>query len=370
MRGERRARREAARQVGVGDEQPPEGEQVGEAHGDDLLAGLRGRGLRAVEVPDQRPRPAGAQVGQRPVGPALDDVQVGEAQRVEGVDERPVGALRVLLGDLVLRVVRGDAQADAPGPDLGGHGLHDVQREPQPPGAGAAVPVGAPVGVLGEELLDEVAVRPVHLHPVEPRPDGVAGRGGEVGDRRVHLGGRHGAGRDVLDVAAARVDRLPLDPDGRGRDGCRAAREVEGVGHPSHVPELRVDRPSGGVDGVGDLAPSGDLRVADQARDAGSALAERVRPETLADDQPGGRALRVVRGGQRMGDAGGVVGAAPGHGRHDDAVGRPQTRPFVGEQERTGHRRASDSCTYINCMYMQRLPPHVSWCQRQGGIPR
>src|SRR5690606_38891839 len=60
VRGERRARREAARQVGVGDEQPPEGEQVGEAHGDDLLAGLRGRGLRAVEVPDQRPRPAGA----------------------------------------------------------------------------------------------------------------------------------------------------------------------------------------------------------------------------------------------------------------------------------------------------------------------
>jgi hypothetical protein len=89
----------------------------------------------------------------------------------------------------------------------------------------------------------------------------------------------------------------------------------------TRVHELDDDAAATRVHGVGDLAPARDLLRAVDARGVQVALADRTGLGALGDDQTGGRALSVVRGGDGLGHAV-AVGAVAGQGGHDDPVGK------------------------------------------------
>ena len=73
------------------------------------------------------------------------------------------------------------------------------------------------------------------------------------------------------------IDKDPdtLGGNGRGGDGLLAAC-VGRVGDASHMPELGEDKPTLGVDRIGDQAPACDLLGAVDARCPGIALAQRL----------------------------------------------------------------------------------------------
>ena len=87
------------------------------------------------------------------------------------------------------------------------------------------------------------------------------------------------------------------------------------------MPELGEDKPTLGVDRIGDLAPACDLLGAVDARCPGIALAQRGYLGAFADDKAGTGALGVVFGHQAIGHITGLAGAGAGHGGHVNAVG-------------------------------------------------
>ncbi|BAS89369.1 Os04g0443850 [Oryza sativa Japonica Group] len=81
-----------------------------------------------------------------------------------------VHAQRVRVGVMaaVVADVRGDAEPDAVGTDLGGHGIDDLEGEAAAVLQAAPVLVGAVVDAVFHELLEEEAMRAVNFDPVKP----------------------------------------------------------------------------------------------------------------------------------------------------------------------------------------------------------
>ncbi|MCY1184960.1 hypothetical protein D9M73_256960 [compost metagenome] len=125
---------------------------------------------------------------------------------------------------------------------------------------------------------------------------------------------------------------LGLHRAGRHR---QLAVQVARVGDAADVPQLQDDPPAGGVHGLGDVVPALHLLVGPDAGGIRIADAQRGHRGGFADDQPGGRALGVVLGHQRVGHTA-FVRAAAGQGSHDDAVGEFQVADLDRVEER-GH---------------------------------
>ena len=87
----------------------------------------------------------------------------------------------------------------------------------------AAVAVGAPVGAVAQELVDQVAVGAVDLDAVEAGRLGAPGAVGELGDDARDLRGLERA-RDDEGLRSGRGEDLALGGDRRGRDRQRAVR--------------------------------------------------------------------------------------------------------------------------------------------------
>ncbi len=213
-------------EVRVGEERPAEGHQVGSGRqhlprgpGGDGLCGQVGQ-VRVADrdagpVGPDPPVPAGCRIG-------AHHVQTGEVQPLQAVQERGVAAVGVFLQNAVDRARGGDSDAHPVRADRMGHRLGHLRREPHPPRGGAAVAVGAAVGVVCEELVQQHAVGRVHLHALESRVDGPACGGGEVGDRVPDVLRRHRARDGGLQVALPRED-----PSGSGTpEGARGVRPV------------------------------------------------------------------------------------------------------------------------------------------------
>lgn len=167
------------------------------------------------------------------------------------------------------------------------------------------------------------------LDAVEAGLDGVAGGGGEAGDRLAHLvAGEHARGDVVLGALGG--EGLAGGGDGGGADGVEVAVEEVGVSDPAGVHQLGEDPAAALVDGVGDLAPGGDLLAAVDSGSEGVALSLGDGVDALADDQAGGGALGVVLGDERGGGAADGVGPAAGHRGHGDAVGEPRAGEVDG----------------------------------------
>lgn len=173
-------------EVRVGEERPAEGHQVGSGRqhlprdpGDGLcgqVGQVRVADRDAGPVGPDPPVPAGCRIG-------AHQVQTGEVQPLQAVQERGVEAVGVFLQNAADRARGGDSDAHPVRADRVGNRLGHLRREPHPPRGGAAVAVGAAVGVVCEELVQQHAVGRVHLHALESRVDGPACGGGEVGDR-------------------------------------------------------------------------------------------------------------------------------------------------------------------------------------------
>ena len=107
----------------------------------------------------------------------------------------------------------------------GAHGLDHLEREAHAVLARAAVPVLAPVGQRREELVEQVAVRGVHLDDVEAGGQGAPGGGDE---RLAHLGqlvdGQRVRGR----ASPAPTGTALADTVGHGSSPGRAFSAVTG----------------------------------------------------------------------------------------------------------------------------------------------
>ena len=135
-------------------------------------------------------------------------MQVRQVEGREFSDQVPVlraDAYGVTLVDPPEREGGRDTDTCAIGADLLGRRPGDLDREPGPVLDRPAIRVGAVVRVRGEELVQQVPVSAVDLHPVRPRGDRGCRGVAEVGDR----------GLDVVDAQLTRHRGL-LRP-GRGK---------------------------------------------------------------------------------------------------------------------------------------------------------
>ncbi len=185
----------------------------------------------------------------------------------------------------------------------------------------AAVLVGAMVGAVLQELIQQIAIGAVQLDAIEAGGLGVFSPLAE---------GLDDAG-DLLDPERARGDERLFGPeqadpslsrDGAGRHGKLAVQEHR-IGDPSDMPDLHEDAAARGVDRTGDLFPAFHLRLRPDAGYARIADALRRDRHAFGDDHTGRRPLRIVFGHQRIGDLA-RAGAQPRQRRHQDTVRQGQ----------------------------------------------
>ncbi len=182
----------------------------------------------------------------------------------------------------------------------------------------AAIGVVAQIGAVAQELVDQIAIRAVQLHPVEPGLLGVF--------RGVAIIGHDP--RDFLEPERARrfVILAPFERMGMARSlgsagrNRRVAAKKQRMDQPTHVPHLQNDLATFLVNGLGDRFPALDLLVAPDTRSGGPAEAFDADSGRFADDQTGAGALAVIGDHHVVGNRTGLGRAATRQRCHDDAI--------------------------------------------------
>ncbi|MCY1521783.1 hypothetical protein D9M68_566100 [compost metagenome] len=206
-------------------------------------------------------------------------------------------------------------------------GIHRFQQQARAVLNRAAIGVGAQVGAVLQELVQQVAVGGVHFHAIET---GLHRHPGAVAVGLDHARELSGFKRPRRHIGAQRahVADVAFGGNGAGRHGQLAVQEHR-VGDAAHVPQLRHDPAAGGMHGGRDLAPALDLLGRPQPRRVRVAHALRGNGRGLGQDQTGAGALRVVLDHQVVGHAA-RIGVHARQGRHDDAVGQRQVTDAQG----------------------------------------
>jgi hypothetical protein len=174
----------------------------------------------------------------------------------------------------------------------------------------------------------------MHLDAVEARRLGVLRRRAEAGDDARQLGVVQHARHDVGLFALRRMHGVVGDRQGAGTDRLFAVVEQRMAGAAA-VPDLQEDAAAGGMHGVGDQLPAGDLGRAVDPRLAPEGGVALDRHGRLGDQQAGAGALGVVLGHQGIGDML-LAGAAARQRRHENAV-RGVQGPQFEFAEKSGH---------------------------------
>jgi hypothetical protein len=173
----------------------------------------------------------------------------------------------------------------------------------------------------------------VQLDAVKSGRHGVLRRLHKLGDRRLDVGRGHRVGNRVRLQALGIGEHLAL---GRHRRWCHhlcAGRQVQGMPNAPSVHELDEHLGAAGMNRVGNLLPAGDLLGGKNAGDARVAQGIGRRCRAFADDQSGGRALRIILHHQIVGH---VAGRATARQRaHDQAIlQRKRSQRGLRQQQR------------------------------------
>ena len=274
----------------------------------------------------------------RAAGGTFDDVDISQAQGTELVHQIIEQLLRILVGNVVGRRDRRQANTGASGTDFVGDGAHHFQQQAAAVFQAAAVVVAALVGTGFQKLLQQIAVGSVDFDAVKTAGDGVARRVAVVLHDAGQLGGVEGARHRGVDKHCCAVLQQHGFGVGANRRGCHRrliARLQAGVRDAPDVPQLHHNFAVGLVDGLGHFFPAVELLGAVQAGHVGVALRLRADGGGFSDQQAGAGALGVVLRHQRGRD--GVWGAVARQRCHRNAVGQLQATGLNGI-EQSGHR--------------------------------
>jgi hypothetical protein len=130
------------------------------------------------------------------------------------------------------------------------------------------------VGSAAEELVEEITIRVMDFHAVEASLLRKFCSVDVFGNDSGNFGDFEGPWGDVIDHLFTSKD-LSFGSDGRGGDWENSGRLKAGVRDATDVPELEEDAATGGMNGLDDFFPSGDLFGGVDAGCVGVAVAER-----------------------------------------------------------------------------------------------
>ncbi len=275
-----------------------------------------------------------------------------------GVDDRGAGGLDCLgEGDHLVEGGAAGHQVEHGEPvdqdevlaDRLAHPADDLDGEAHPVLVGAAPAVGAPVGLPGDELVDQVPLGAHDLDAVVAGLPGEAGGAHVVVDRPLDVGVGELAGREGAD------GRL----EGAGRD------QVPVVGVAAEVQDLEGDAAALAVDGRGDDPVLLGLLVGGEPGAALVGASLVVGGDAAGDDEAHAAA---GAGGVELGHAG---EAALGlletdvHGTHEDPVGQRGEAQVQGGQQVgvTAHLALRARCDACSCR--ARAPAYATSCIRE-----
>ena len=276
-----------------------------------------------------------------------DDMEIGEAAPCQRFRRCRIGFARVRVFRAARPALRRKADAHAVCRQDLAHRIDDLAHQAQAIVETAAIVVGPVVGGRADELVDQVIVRAMHLHPVETRIGGAFRGVAKIVDQTRYLIGPQGAGflerylRPVLVPVAD--ERLAVGCPGTGGHRLAAIGLEHRMADRADMPELAKDAPTGIVNRIGHRFPAFDLVFGKDAGGPGIALPLLADLGRFADDQACTRPLRII---ERM-QSGLLVrfrfGAAAGERGHEDAVGRFESADGHGvEQGGIGWHDISD----------------------------
>ena len=151
--------------------------------------------------------------------------------------------------------------------------LGNFDRETASVGHGAAIRVGPMVGAAAEELVEEITIRVMDFHTVEPSFFGEFGSVDIFGNDSGNFGDFEGPWGDVIDHLFSIKD-LSFGSDGGGGDRKNSFGLKAWMRDATDVPELKEDAASSGMNGLDDFFPSGDLFRGVDAGSIGVPVAE------------------------------------------------------------------------------------------------
>jgi len=118
--------------------------------------------------------------GGRAARARLAHLEKGDADLVERRRRRFEQRMRAAVVDALHLAVGGKPHGRAVAADRIDHPLRHFAQQPHPVGDRTAIAVVAEIGIVAQELVDQIAVRGVDLHPVEAGTDRIAGRIGII----------------------------------------------------------------------------------------------------------------------------------------------------------------------------------------------
>ena len=179
---------------------------------------------------------------------ALDDMNVDDAQGIELIDDIVELRLRVAARDTVGGRYGRNADAGALGTDLLDDRSRDLQHQAGAVLDRSAIGVGADIGAVLGELVEQIAVGAVDFDAIEAGRNGVRGRLPEIVHDPRKLVELQRAGLRHVDEAVV-DERLGRGPDRRGRHGRGAVLLQVDMRDAADMPELQEDPAALGVHG-------------------------------------------------------------------------------------------------------------------------
>ena len=227
-------------------------------------------------------------IGQTDLRPSgLDQVQIGDSALTEFPDDEGEQLQGIAVVDPAILAKRREAYAQPVGANGSRHLVDDFEQEPGAVLFRPAIGIGALVGSVLQELLDQVAIRALQLHSIKSSLDRVQRGLTERADNDRNFRGLQGArnlGRHLLKVFGQCRN---CGRNGRGRDGRASIRHERRVRVPSIVRDLHDDPAAAGVDGIGHCSPPGNLGCRIDPRSVRITLRLRTNRGSFRDDQPG-----------------------------------------------------------------------------------